>query len=120
MFETGERALVHQEAGYDFLIDTGWLYSVPRVIVKRGGLEAVVYLIEDDVHFYDDVTPYDAAESRRVLALVEDNLDDLLGDFWNMREDWKRGRLEERWGLSGRSVDDLLEQVSRRHHPLLE
>ena len=122
MFETGERALIHQEAGYDFLIDTGWLYSVERVIVKRGRLEAVVYLFEDDVRFYDDSTPFNEAESRRVLELVEDNFDDLRRDFWNMVEDWKRGRLRERWGVDDPdpSLDDLFEEESRSSHADLE
>lgn len=38
MSESGERLLVHSEGGYDFLIDTAWLFSVPRVAVKRGRL----------------------------------------------------------------------------------
>ena len=119
MFETGERMLMHREEGYAFL-DTGWLFSVPRVLVKRGRDEGVVYLIEDGVHFYDDSSPYDQTESEKVLRLVEENLDDLLTDFWEMRNDWKRGRLRERWGVDGRSVDELLEKVSRRYLPQLE
>ena len=120
MFETGERVLVHREAGYDFLIDSGWLCSVPRVVVKRGTTEAVVYLIEDEVHFYDDLSPFDESESETVLRLVEENLDDMLSDFWEMRNDWKRDRLLERWGVDGRSVDELLEKVCRSYLADLE
>lgn len=120
MLETGERVLVHREAGYEFLIDTGWLPSVPRVLVKRGDREGIVYLIEDEVAFQDGFSPYDQAESRRVLRLVEENLDDLACDFWEMRNDWKRGRLLERWGVSGRSVDQLLEKVCRGYLADLE
>lgn len=113
MAETGDRVLVHRQDGYDFLIDTGWLFSVPRVVVKRGPEEGILWIADDDVSFCDDVTPFDEQESARVVQLVVENLDDLSSAFAEMRNDWKRDRLMERWGVDGQAVDDLLDRLTR-------
>ena len=112
MAETGDRVRVHRQDGYDFLIDTGWLFSVPRVLVKRGPDEAILWIADDDVHFYDDITPFDEQDSARVVQLVLENRESLWSDFYEMRNDWKRDRLMERWGVDGQAVDDLLDRLT--------
>lgn len=84
--------LVHEAEGYQFLIDPRALWKPPRVLVRRSHAEAEIWLDEDNVSFMR--SRLDADTERLVLALVSDNLDELLMWWYTLRDDVRRGRLE--------------------------
>jgi hypothetical protein len=86
-------ALVLETEGFRFLIDPRDLWKPPRVLVRRGYAEAVIWLHEDDVSF---LTPgrLNRRDEQRALELVHDNFDDLLMWWCSLKNDVRRGRLE--------------------------
>lgn len=85
-------ALVLETRGFQFLIDPRALWKPPRVLVRRGFMEAEVWLGEDDVSFMR--SGLDEHDERVVLALVRENLDELLMWWCALKDDVRRGRLE--------------------------
>jgi hypothetical protein len=88
--ERGMYALVLEEDGYEFLIDTRDLWKPPRVLVRRGYAEGEVWL-DDDVSFVK--SRFMPRDEQRVLALVREHIDDLLMRFLTLKDDVRRGRL---------------------------
>jgi hypothetical protein len=86
-------ALVLEIDDFEFLIDTRDLWKPPRVLVRRGYADAEVWLDEDDVSFAKP-SRFIPRDERRVLAMVRANLEDLLGAFYSLKDDARRGRLE--------------------------
>jgi hypothetical protein len=89
--ERGVYALVLEEDGYEFLIDTRDLWKPPRVLVRRGYADGEVWLDEDDVSFVK--SRFLPRDEKRVLALVREHIDDLLMRFLTLKDDVRRGRL---------------------------
>ena len=85
-------ALVLEAEGCQVLIDPRALWKPPRVVVRRGHAEAEIWLDEDNVSFMR--SRLDAHAERLVLALVKENLDELLMWWYTLRDDVRRGRLE--------------------------
>jgi hypothetical protein len=85
-------ALVHEAEGFQFLIDPRALWKPPRVMVRRGHMEAEIWLDEDDLSFMR--SRLDANTERLVLALVSEKLDELLMWWYALKDDVRRGRLE--------------------------
>lgn len=85
-------ALVHEEDGYEFLVDTHKLRGLSLITVRRGRRRCVVWVDEDEVTVED--TDFCAAETSRICALAQNNRDDLQMWFLSVRNDWKRDRLE--------------------------
>ena len=85
-------ALVLEAEGCQFLIDPRALWKPPRVMVRRGHAEAEIWLDEDDVSFMR--SRLDAQAERLVLALVKENIDELLMWWYTLKDDVRRGRLE--------------------------
>jgi hypothetical protein len=83
--------LVLEIEGYEFLAHPADLWRAPRLTVRRGGREGEVWLDEEDISFLWSRFP--EREEERILALVQENVDDLL-DLWAMlRNDARWGRL---------------------------
>ena len=85
-------ALVHEAEGFQFLIDPRALWKPPRVMVRRGHMEAEIWLDEDNPSFMR--SRLDPNTERLVLALVKEKLDELLMWWYTLRDDVRRGRLE--------------------------
>lgn len=87
-------ALVHEESGFEFLIDTHRLHSISHVIVRRGRKTCEVNLYGDEtsaeVHFSD----FHRRDDDRILALVLLRFEELITWWYEIRNDWKRDRLE--------------------------
>ena len=77
--------------GYEFLVDCGMLYKPASIVVQRGYSRAEIYL--SDPVSIRRMGHFSEKEISRILDLVEANQDELLGWFYNVREDEKRGRL---------------------------
>jgi uncharacterized protein DUF4160 len=84
-------ALVLEADGYDVLIDPRDLWKPPRVLVRRGWLEAEVWL--DDVSFRRP-GKFGEREEKRILALVRENQDDLMEAWFHLKDDVRRDRLD--------------------------
>jgi hypothetical protein len=67
-------------------------YGPTRLLVRLGGKTAEVWLDEDDLRF-SRTGSFTEADRRRILALVETHVDELIGWWFHFREDFKRGRL---------------------------
>jgi len=85
-------ALVLEAEGCQFLIDPRALWKPPRVVVRRGHVEAEIWLDEDDFSFMR--SRLDPHAERLVLALVTEKLDELLMWWYSLKDDVRRGRLE--------------------------
>ena len=85
-------ALVHEEGGYEFLVDTHKLYGLSLITVRRGQHKCVVWIDEPEVEI--EHSEFSEQETAAVKALAEQNADDLLMWFLTIRNDWKRDRLE--------------------------
>ena len=70
-------ALVLEADGFQFLIDPRDLWKPPRVIVRRGYMEAMVWLDETDVSFMKP-SKLSVRDQSEILALVRENLDELI------------------------------------------
>ena len=90
------RGFVHvtEIDGIDFLVDCGLLYKPASIVCERGYLRAEIYLSEPISVRHPG--KFSDKELNRILTLVEENQDELLGAFYDIREDVKRGRLRER------------------------
>jgi hypothetical protein len=90
--EIGRYAVAMEIADLELLMDPRLLYGPPRLLVRRGGKTAEVWLDSDDLRF-SRTGPFTEADRRRILALVEKHGDELIGWWFHFREDFKRGRL---------------------------
>lgn len=88
-------ALVLEADGFQFLIDPRDLWKPPRVIVRRGYMEAMVWLDETDVSFMKP-SKLSVRDQSKILALVRENLDELISWWCELKNDVRRGRLEQR------------------------
>lgn len=88
----GRYGLVLERDGFEFLVDPRHLWMPPRVLVRRRDRTAEVWLWEGDVSFRRP-SDFSRSEDRRILALVRDNLEELLDGWHNLRQDMRRGRL---------------------------
>ena len=86
-------ALVLVEGDFEFLIDPRDLWSVPRVVVRSGWREAEVWLDEEGVSFRKP-GKFGKRDEQRILALVNQHLDELLDSWFSLREDVRRDRLD--------------------------
>ncbi len=86
-------ALVLETEGFQFLIDTRDLWRPEWVLVRRGPRCAEVWL-QEPVRF---VRPPDfvGADRKRVLELVRAHADDLLYSWCSLKDDVRKGRLDE-------------------------
>lgn len=89
----GRLALVLETEDFQFLIDSRDLWKPPRVVIRRGCLEAEVWLDDQDVSFTRP-PKFAPREAEGVLALVSENLDELLAWWCTLKDDVRRGRLE--------------------------
>lgn len=86
-------ALVHEQDGFEFLIDPRDLWRPPRLIVRRGYIEAEVWLDETDVSFMKP-NKFFVRDQEKILQIVKENADDFL-DWWcHLKNDVRMGRLE--------------------------
>lgn len=85
-------ALVHEEGGYEFLVDTHKLNSLSLIRIRRGRRSCVVWIDDDEVVI--ESTDFGEDETSRIRDLAEESHDDLLMWFLTIRNDWKWGRLE--------------------------
>lgn len=85
-------ALVLERDGFKVLIDPLALWKPPRVLVRRGAAEAEIWLDEGDLSFLR--SRFRPDEERLALALVRENLDELLMWWCTLKDDVRRGRLE--------------------------
>jgi hypothetical protein len=90
--DIGRYAVAMEVADLELLMDPRLFYGPPRLLVRRGGKTAEVWLHEDDLRF-SRPGPFTEAERRRILALVGKHVDELIGWWFHFREDFKRGRL---------------------------
>jgi hypothetical protein len=90
--EIGRYVVAMEIADLEFLMDPRLFYGPPRLLVRRGGQTAEVWLDEDDLRFIR-TGPFTEADRRRILALVETHVDELIAWWFHFREDFKRGRL---------------------------
>lgn len=86
--------LVLEEADFQVLIDPADLWRVPRVIVRRGYNEAGVWLDDSAVAFIKP-SRFSVRDQVQILALVRDNVDHLLDRWASLKDDVRKGRLEE-------------------------
>lgn len=88
----GRYALAHEEEGLQFLIDPALLWGPARVLVRRGGGDAEVWLDDGDLSLTRP-SRFPPALERRALELVRQNLEDLSSLWYHLRNDARRGRL---------------------------
>ncbi len=86
-------ALILEAEGYEFLIDPALLWKPPRVLVRRGYMQAEVWLDETDVSFMKP-NRFSVRDQTLILKLVRENIDDLLMQWHSLKDDVRRGRLE--------------------------
>jgi hypothetical protein len=87
-------ALVLEAEGFEFLIDPALLWKPPRVTVRRGYLSAEVWLDETDISFMKP-SRMSVREQTLILKLVRENFDDLSMWWVALKDDVRRGRLEQ-------------------------
>lgn len=87
----GSYALALEEEGFEFLLDPALLAGPPRVLVRRAGGDAEIWL-DDDVSLTRP-SSFPPARERRALELVRQNLEDLSSLWYHLRNDLRRGRL---------------------------
>lgn len=91
----GLYVLALEVGDFEFLIEPRLLWGPPRVLVRRGGRLAEVWLDESDVAFTSrHPSRLSRFEKRRVLGMVEGHFDELCDVWFAVREDARRGRLE--------------------------
>lgn len=88
----GSYALALEEEGFEFLIDPALLDGPPRVLVRRAGGDAEIWLDDNDVSLTRP-SRFPPDRERRTLELVRQNLEDLLSLWYHLRNDARRGRL---------------------------
>ena len=86
-------ALILEADGFEFLIDPALLWKPPRVLVRRGWLATEVWLDETDISFMKP-SKFSVRDQTRILALVRENLDELLMSWCTLKDDVRRGRVE--------------------------
>ncbi|MGQ0563240.1 MAG: hypothetical protein ACT443_15375 [Gemmatimonadota bacterium] len=72
-------ALVHEEAGYEFLVDTQKLMGLSLITVRKGKRKCVVWVDEDEVSV--EVSDFGRQETESVRALAQKKVEDLLSGF---------------------------------------
>jgi hypothetical protein len=88
-------ALILEAEDFQFLIDPAMLWKPPRVLVRRGYLQAEVWLDETDISFMKP-SRFSVRDQTRILQLVREHSDDLLMWWCTLKDDVRRGRLKER------------------------
>ncbi|HUP88273.1 MAG TPA: hypothetical protein VM100_02930 [Longimicrobiales bacterium] len=78
----------------EFLIDTQRLHTISHVIVRRGRLKCEVSLYGDDTEAEIRFSDFKQADNDRILALVLLHFEELITWWYEVRNDWKRERLE--------------------------
>jgi hypothetical protein len=87
-------ALVLEAEGFEFVIDPALLWKPPRVLVRRGYLQAEVWLDETAISFMKP-SKFTVRDQVRILELVKDNFDELLMWWCTLKDDVRRGRLDQ-------------------------
>lgn len=91
----GPYVLTLEVEDFEFLVEPRLLWGPPRVLVRRGGRTAEVWLDADNVVFSScRPSRLSRFEERRVLGMVKEHLDELRSAWFDIREDARRGWLE--------------------------
>jgi len=85
-------ALVHEDGGYEFLVDTHKLYGLSLIKIRRGRRICTVWVDEDEVTVED--TDFGEQETAKIRDLAQKDREELQMWFVEIRNDWKRDRLE--------------------------
>jgi hypothetical protein len=86
-------ALVHHADGLEFLVDPRDLWKPPRIIVRRGYQQTVVWLDETDISFMKP-SKFSVRDQQHILKLVREHFDDLLDAWGSLKNDARTDRLE--------------------------
>jgi hypothetical protein len=85
-------ALVREEVGYEFLVDTHKLYGLSLITVRRGRNSCIVWVDEAVVEI--EASDFGERDIAKIRELAQKNKDELQMWFMEIRSDWKRDRLE--------------------------